>query len=111
MSRKRVPANTANYEKHLIESLKDLGEAQAYLEVALEGCEETGEVNGLLLALRDVAEAQGGVGELARRAGVNREHLYRVLSSRSKPKADNLLAIISGLGFRVRLEPQGMPAR
>ena len=56
-----------------------------------------------------MAEVQGGVGELAKRSGVNREHLYRVLSSRSKPKADNLLAIISGLGFRVRLEPQRMP--
>lgn len=111
MSRKAVLASTARYEKRPIASLKDLGEAQAYLEVALEGYEQTGETEGLLLALRDVAEAQGGVGELARRAGVNREHLYRVLSNRSNPRMDNLLAIISGLGFRVRLEPQGMPAR
>ena len=111
MSRKAVLASTARQEKRLIESLKDPGEAQAHLEVALEGYEETGETEGVLLALRDVAEAQGGVGELARRAGVNREHLYRVLSNRSNPRMDNLLAIISGLGFRVRLEPQGMPAR
>ena len=57
-----------------------------------------GETEGLLLALRDVAQAQGGVGALADRSGLNREHLYRVLSSRSKPKIDNLMAIISALG-------------
>lgn len=111
MTRKMIVVGAAKHEKRLIESLKNPGEAQAYLEVALKGCDETGEIDGLLLALRAVAEAQGGVGKLARRAGVNREHLYRVLSSQSKPKADNLLAIISGLGFRVRLEPQGMPVR
>ena len=111
MTRKAAIANTGSYKKGLIETLKDPQEAQVYLEGALSGCEETGEIAGLLLALRHVAEAQGGVGGLARRAGVNREHLYRVLSSRSKPMADNLLAIIAGLGFRVRLEPQGVPAR
>ena len=47
---------------------------------------------------------QGGVGALADRSGLNREHLYRVLSSRSKPKIDNLMAIISALGFRLRLD-------
>ena len=111
MNEKPTMTHTASYGKRLIEALKDPQEAQTYLEGAFEGCEETGEIEGLLLALRNVAEAQGGVGGLARRAGVNREHLYRVLSSQSKPKAENLLAILSGLGFRVRLERQGAPAR
>ena len=104
MTKKQVLKHTVSYEEGLIKSLKDPEEARAYLEVALDECEASGETDGLLLALRDVAQAQGGVGALAKRAGLNREHLYRVLSSRSKPKLDNLMAIISALGFRLRLD-------
>ena len=104
MTEKRVLKHTVSYEEGLIEALKDPEEARAYLEVALDECEASGETDGLLLALRDVAQAQGGVGALAERAGLNREHLYRVLSSRSKPKLDNLMAIIYALGFRLRLD-------
>ncbi len=106
MTKKKIEQLTASYEERLIESLKDPLEAQAYLETALEDYEETGETDPLLLALKDVAKAQGGIGALSQRAGLNREHLYRVLSSKSQPRLDKLLAIVSGLGFRVRLEPQ-----
>ncbi len=104
MTKEQVLKHTVSYEEGLIKSLKDPEEARAYLEVALDECEVSGETDGLLLALRDVAQAQGGVGALAERAGLNREHLYRVLSSRSKPKLDNLMAIISALGFRLKLD-------
>ena len=104
MTKKQVLEHTVSYKEGLIKVLKDPEEARAYLEVALDECGASGETDGLLLALRDVAQAQGGVGALAERAGLNREHLYRVLSSRSKPKLDNLMAIISALGFRLRLD-------
>ena len=104
MNEKQVLKHTVRYDEGLLEALKDPKEARAYLEVALDECEASGESEGLLLALRDVAQAQGGVGALANRSGLNREHLYRVLSSRSKPKIDNLMAIISALGFRLRLD-------
>ncbi len=106
MTKKKIEQLTTSYEDRLVESLKDPLEAQAYLQVALEDYEQTGETDPLLLALKDVAKAQGGIGALSERAGLNREHLYRVLSSKSQPRLDKLLAIVSGLGFRVRLEPQ-----
>lgn len=106
MTKKKIEQLTTSYEDRLIESLKDPLEAQAYLEVALEDYEQTGETDPFLLALKDVAKAQGGIGALSQRAGLNREHLYRVLSSKSQPRMDKLLAIVSGLGFRLRLEPQ-----
>ena len=104
MNEKHVLKRTVSYDEGLLKALKDPEEARAYLEVALDECEASGEIDGLLLALRDVAQAQGGVGALAERSGLNREHLYRVLSSRSKPKIDNLMAIVSALGFRLRLD-------
>jgi DNA-binding phage protein len=52
------------YQPDLIESLRDAGEAKEYLNAALE--EDDPEL--FLLALRNVAEAQGGVGQLAEKA-------------------------------------------
>ncbi len=103
MNEKQVLKHTVRYDEGLLKALKDPREARTYLEAALDECEASGETEGLLLALRDVAQAQGGIGALAERSGLNRKHLYRVLSSRSKPKIDNLMAIVSALGFRFRL--------
>lgn len=61
MTKKQVLKHTVSYEEGLIEALKDPEEARAYLEVALDECEASGKTDGLLLALRDVAQAQGAL--------------------------------------------------
>ena len=61
MTKKQVLKHTASYKEGLIKALKDPEEARAYLEVALDGCEASGETGELLLALRDVVQAQGKV--------------------------------------------------
>lgn len=99
-----VLKHTTNYEDELIEDLKDSKEAQYYLEAAFESYQKDGDTEALLLAMRDVAKAQGGVAQLAKKAGISRQHLYDILASRHNPKLDNWLNILSGLGFRVRLE-------
>ena len=72
-------ARSRKYQDFLIEQLKDHDEAVAYLNAALEeslkGDEESLQV--FLIALRNVAEAQGGVGNLAKKAGIGRESLYK----------------------------------
>ena len=50
-------APMTEYQKDLIEALKDPTEAAAYLNVALE----EGDKDALLLALRNIAEANGGM--------------------------------------------------
>ncbi|WP_447965816.1 addiction module antidote protein [Nitrospira sp. Ecomares 2.1] len=81
----------------MIESLKDAGEAEEYLNAALE--EDDPEL--FLPALRNVAEAQGGVAQLAEKAKLNRESLYKILSQRGIPELKNLDAILHALGFRL----------
>ena len=54
--------------------------------------------------MKDVAQAQGGIGKLAKKTMVSRQHLYDVLANKHTPKLDNTLNILSGLGFRIRLE-------
>ncbi len=61
MNEKQVLKHTVRYDEGLLKALKDPKEARVYLEVALDECGTSGETEGLLLALRDVAQAQGGV--------------------------------------------------
>lgn len=85
------------YQPNLIQSLKDPREAEGYLNAALE--EDDPEL--FLLALRNVAEAQGGVAQLAEKTKLNRESLYRMLSERGNPEFRSLDALLHALGFRL----------
>lgn len=49
---------------------------------------------------------KGASGSLPSGVDISREHLYNVLASKHNPRLNNLLSILSGLGFQVRLEPQ-----
>jgi len=111
MNKEAILKHTTSYEEELLEDLKDPEEAQAYLEAAFESYEEDGDTEAFLLAMRDVAEAQGGIGELAKRTSISRQHLYDIFASKHNPRLDNWLNILSGLGFRVRLEWQGVATK
>jgi probable addiction module antidote protein len=93
------------YESGLKESLKDPAEAAAYLDAALE--EPDQEV--FLLALRDVAEAHG-FSQVAQETLLNRENLYRMLSSNGNPKLSSLATLLRSFGLRlaIEVEPAGI---
>ena len=59
-----------------------------------------------LLALRDVAEAYGGLGMVAEQAGISREALYRSLSPKGNPTLKTLLAVLKSVGMRLSVEPE-----
>lgn len=54
-----------NFRDYHIEQLRDPEDAKIYLTVALDDYEKNGEIEAFLLAVRDVAEAQGGMSWLA----------------------------------------------
>ncbi|MFW9876500.1 MAG: addiction module antidote protein [Candidatus Thorarchaeota archaeon] len=94
-----------DYQQWLFEKLKDHDEATAYLNAALEeslkGDEESQHL--FLIALRNVAEAQGGIGNLAKKAHVGRESLYKTLSEKGNPKWHTLVSLVIALGLNLRL--------
>lgn len=98
-------AKNKKYEDWLLEKLKDHDLAVAYLNDALEeslkGDEESQQL--FLIALRNVAEAQGGVGALAKKAHVGRESLYKTLSGTGNPKWHTLVSLCVALGLNLRL--------
>lgn len=85
------------YQDELIKSLKKPKEATAYLNAALED----GDLEIFLLALRNVAEALGGLSQVAKKAKLNRENLYRMLSSSGNPEIASLTKILGCFGMRL----------
>src|SRR5712691_3056062 len=80
--------------------LKTQKDIVAYLNAALED----GDTAVLLEVLRNVAQAKGGVGALAKAAGVSRESLYRTLSRRGNPKIETLMELLRALGLKLTIE-------
>jgi len=90
----------------IIAEIRDNPEfAASYLAAAME---ETDEPGVLLIALRQIAEARGGVAKVAKDAGIQRESLYRALSKRGNPRLTTLLAVIRAMGMTltVAAKPQ-----
>ena len=101
MNEKYLTNKTADYHKNLIASLQDKEEMQAYLEVALQEYAEDGDNQAFMLALKNIVKVQGGIGLLSKKTGLDRAHLYRVLSSKGNPRFLTLGNILKALGFRL----------
>lgn len=90
----------------LIEDLRDDPEhAQAYLQVAFEEFEQYGDTEHLLVALRNVTEAQGGVPTLAKKVNMGKTSLYKVLSENGNPRLSTVYTVLRGLGYKLTLAP------
>ncbi len=102
---KQAKRQFRKFEDSLRERLCDPEYARVFLDVALEEYEEDGDTEAFLLALRDVAEAQGGLTKLAEQTNLNRQNLYKALSEEGNPRLKTLGAILHKLGFRLSVEP------
>jgi probable addiction module antidote protein len=96
------------HESATIESFrKDPRFAAEYLNAVLaEGDQEE-----LLVALRYMAEAFGGVPSLAARAQLNATTLYRTLSPKGNPELKSLTALLNAMGMRLAVQPIGEDGR
>ncbi len=104
MTKRKIRRTTGDYQEWLINSLKNKKEAAAYLQVALEAYQNDNDLEAFLMALRHVAEAQGGLGKLSRKTHLNRESLYKTLSSKGNPKLQTIGILLKGLGFEFSIK-------
>ena len=95
------------YEDWLVEQLKDPAEAAAYIEAVIA----EGDQAAIMLALRQVAQAQGGIAEIARKAKLTREATYRMLSKGGNPELKSLTAVLNAAGLRLSVKPVEARAR
>ena len=99
--RRRAAPPSVGYEPWLLAQLRDPDEAAAYLEAAIE----QGDQAALMLALRQVAQAQGGIARIARKAKLTREATYRMLSQSGNPELRSLTAVLEAAGLRLAVRP------
>ena len=96
--------NYRKFRDYHIEQLRDPEDAKIYLSVALEDYEINEDMDAFLLAVRDVAEAQGGVSKLAERLSLTDDGLNRVLSENGNPQLNTIRKILHELGFKLSIE-------
>ena len=71
--------NYRNFKDYHIEQLRDPENAKIYLSVALEDYEKDGDIEAFSLAMRDIAEAQGGMAQFAERIRTRDDTLTALL--------------------------------
>jgi probable addiction module antidote protein len=65
---------------------------------------EDGEQGELLIVLRQLAKAFGGIQAIAEKANLNPTQLYRTLSENGNPALSSLTAILKAMGLRLAVE-------
>jgi probable addiction module antidote protein len=76
----------------------------AYALELLNSILEDGEQSELLVALRQMTKAFGGVQAIAEKANLNPTQLYRTLSEEGNPALNSLTAILKAMGLRLAVE-------
>jgi len=105
MRRTRKDVTSVSHDEVMRRRLReDRHFAAEYLKAALEDTEEP---RVLLVALRRVAEARGGIAKVAKMAGIERESLYRALSAKGNPRLSTLVAVTKAVGLRLTVEEAG----
>lgn len=71
-----------------------------YLTAALENPDP----DAFLVAVRDVAKAQG-ISKVASNAGLGRESLYKALKAGAHPRFDTVCRLLNALGVKLDITP------
>lgn len=72
--------------------------------------DENGDQGELLIVLRQMAKAFGGVQAVAEQAHLNPTQLYRTLSPDGNPALSSFSAILKAMGLRLSVQPMHTPA-
>lgn len=89
-----------NLREYLVERLKDPKQAAMYFEAILEetkDCEEEEARRLILSALKDIAEAQGGITKLAKKTKISRQNITKTFSATGNPKLRIIITIKDAL--------------
>lgn len=71
---------------------------------------EDGDQAELLIALRQMTKAFGGLPAVAEQAQLNPTQLYRTLSPQGNPGLSSLVAILRAMGLRLAVQPLALSA-
>ncbi|NEP13026.1 MAG: transcriptional regulator [Symploca sp. SIO2C1] len=89
--------NHKSYQSYLIESLKDPAEAAAYLDAVLED----GDLEHILLALKNVTEARKSLIEASNEPNSDLKNYYQLLSQEEVPRLPVIARLLNELGLKL----------
>jgi len=93
---------SVSHEDALIQEMANDHElAAVYIDSVLAD----GDQAEVMLAIRRVTAAFGGVQAIAERAKLNPQSLYRTLSANGNPELKSLRALLAAMGLRVAVTP------
>ena len=90
-----------NHDEAMAEEFK---QDPAYALELLNEILADGDQGELLIALRQMTKAFGGVQSVAEKANLNPTQLYRTLSEQGNPELRSLSAILKAMGLRLAVE-------
>lgn len=96
-----MPKRTVSHKEGLFENLQDPEFAAEYFNATLED----GDMGVILLAVKNLVEAKGGMSKIAKETGLNRESLYRALSEDGNPKISTFYKILNAVGMKLLVSP------
>lgn len=89
-----------SHDEAVVEMIRnDPDFAVEYLRMAFEELDAEGGEAAFLMALRHVVEARGGMAEIAAKAGLSRESLYRALSPKGNPTLRTMRQVVHATGL------------
>ena len=102
MNRKTKSPASRSHDAATVDSL---GEDPAYAAAYLDAVLADGDQQEIMLALRRLSDAFGGVQKLARITRLNATTLYRTLSSSGNPELRSMNTLLKAMGLRLSVQP------
>lgn len=92
--------------------LKDISETSLFSDLRdrkfaadyLAACLDSGKVETFLIGLRNVVNANGGLGNLSRSVKLGRESMYKSLSKTGNPRFATVQEVLHALGFQLSVK-------
>ncbi len=97
MAKTKKLSKTKDYQEFLLKQLQDSDLAAEYLSSAIQD----GNIEEFLIALKNVAEAHGGIGLIAKMTKLNRQSMYKMFSEDGNPTISSLLLVLKAIGINV----------
>ncbi len=103
--RARTTSKTAPFRAHDVATVESFRKYPRFAAEYLNQVLADGDQEELMVALRYMAEAFGGVPRLAARAQLNATTLYRTLSPKGNPELRSMQALLGAMGMRLAVQP------
>lgn len=97
-------ANSIPYTDVLVNMFeKDKAFLDNFISVAFEEYNNDENIENLVMALKCVTEAKGGIAALVEKTGLSRQTIYNTFSLKTSPNLSSFNKILNALGFEIKV--------